>query len=727
MINRILEMTEHRPPSVSSGSVPKTGRFEAIAYLLFAGAWTLWMGCQFYASTRLQTTYTAAAGHPFASPGEWSLPLDDVFIHFDFARAAARGFPFQWSEGNGYSSGGTSLLYPFVLALGYALGWQGNALTVWAALVACVCVFATLIASRRLFRGLPRYAAWLAPLALLSVGALSWTLYSGMEVALFLALWGGALIAFDDLLSRAEAAHARGALLSAVGLGLFGGLVVATRPEGAVCVAAFGLTAVPLMLKKLGYRRTLVALSAIAAPGVVVLIAHSIANRLLTGDSSAAGALVKLELHHPYLSADAVFDAWIFHVKYQVLRLTHYHLSSVPALGWIVWVLAGVALIFRATRRYAIVLWASAIAWTLVVALNGQVRWQNERYSMPALAWLLLAAALGAGALLSPARALWQHHRPVAIARIAVCAVLVSTFAIYQAPRYREQIWFFGRASRNIRDQHVRAGRFIKSLDPAPGRVLVGDAGAIPYMADLPALDIIGLGGYEGFPFARATRHGVAAALELIERMRPGHRPDLLALYPSWWDPFPLWFGKRVGEFPVTGNVICGGASKVLYEPDWTPFDGSGRPLSLRSDQVVVDELDLGDILSEGEHGYTLSRPEVSYVQMKILASPERRGRGVWDAGRLLPVGESERFVLSGLKPDRPVELVYRVAPAQKVRVRRVIPNIEERELTLLPSDVWQEYVDALREVPQDGRLHVELHALEGERVLYHVWAIQRR
>ena len=31
----------------------------------------------------------------------------------------------------------------------------------------------------------------------------------------------------------------------------------------------------------------------------------------------------------------------------------------------------------------------------VLVALNGQVRWQNERYVMPAVAWMLIMTALG--------------------------------------------------------------------------------------------------------------------------------------------------------------------------------------------------------------------------------------------------------------------------------------------------------------------------------------------
>ncbi|MCW5831161.1 MAG: hypothetical protein KIS78_01730 [Labilithrix sp.] len=58
-------------------------------------------------------------------------------------------------------------------------------------------------------------------------------------------------------------------------------------------------------------------------------------------------------------------------------------------------VLAVLPLCFARTRRIAIVLWAQIVGWVLFVALNGQVRWQNERYVMPAVAWMLVLAALG--------------------------------------------------------------------------------------------------------------------------------------------------------------------------------------------------------------------------------------------------------------------------------------------------------------------------------------------
>src|SRR5688572_4992576 len=179
-----------------------TKRLEPVAYALFAGAVTLLVATRFYASTRLQTLYSETWSSPASfgqqgGLGPWSAPLDDVFIHFDFARSAARGNPFEWSEGNGYSSGGTSLLYPFVLAVGELGGFRGLELMEWAAIVACVSVFALLLVLRRAFVNLPRATSYLVPVALLGVGALSWSFFSGMEIAFFLALWAGAFVVWD--------------------------------------------------------------------------------------------------------------------------------------------------------------------------------------------------------------------------------------------------------------------------------------------------------------------------------------------------------------------------------------------------------------------------------------------------------------------------------------------------------------------------------------------------
>jgi len=711
----------------TANKLERFARFEPILYLLFAGACTLFVACRFYASLKLQTLHAYAWARPDVYPmlakervlGTWSAPLDDVFIHFDFARETARGRPFQWSEGAGYSSGGTSLLYPFVLAIGYLLGFRKLDLMAWAAIVACVSVFALLLAARRLCGGLPRATTYLLPLGVLCVGALDWSLFSGMEVALFLALWGGAVIAWDDLSRLAEKPEASLGQASAL-LGLWGATIVATRPEGGAALFVLAVSAL-WRARRRAPREVVKLLMFAGAPALCVLVAHGVANRILTGESTAAGALVKLEMNHPFFTPHAVWDAWLFHFKYQVLRVTQYHFSDTPVYGWLAWLLAAAPLFFASTRRAALVLWASVISWMMIVALNGQVRWQNERYTMPAVAWLLLASTLGLSVLLTQA----VRYRGLGKYALAASALLAAgLFSYHQAPRFREQLWFFGRASRNILDQHLTAGALIRH-DAAlqSKRVLVGDAGAIPYASDVPALDVIGLGGFRGLPFARATRTNIAAAVELIERIPSAERPDLLAIYPGWWSDFPLWFGTRVGEVPVRGNVICGGASKVLYRPRWEPLEHSGVPFSLAAGERVLDSVDPADLVSEKEHRYTLSQKHIGFVFMKLLPNPTLPREDLWDAARIVPPGVSESFRLRNLAPDKPLTLVLRSAPTAKSEFDVLSSGKVLGHVKLTPKDGWVETRVTLPP-PGSSEVTLEFAASQTERALFQIWAV---
>ena len=61
-----------------------------------------------------------------------AVPLDDAYIHFQYARGFAAGKPLVYSPGCGPVGGATSLLWPLLLAPGYALGLREHAM-VWQA------------------------------------------------------------------------------------------------------------------------------------------------------------------------------------------------------------------------------------------------------------------------------------------------------------------------------------------------------------------------------------------------------------------------------------------------------------------------------------------------------------------------------------------------------------------------------------------------------------------
>ena len=710
---------------------------ESIAYGCVAMAWTLLMARWFYGSMRWQLYNSIAwAQASEYDPtrhtnlvGLWSAPLDDVFIHFDFARSTARGFPFQWIDGNGYSSGGTSLLYPFLLAFGLLIGFRGLALMHWAAIIAATCVIATMIALRRSFEGLPKLASYLLPFALLGVGALSWSLFSGMELALFMAIWSAAVIAEDDLARQLQVANCS-LLPFYFRLAFWNLAIVATRPEAISTVAVVSIAAAWHVSKYRGRRAAMLGLLATAGPAACLIVAQAAANRWLTGDFAAAGAIVKLELYSPHMTFGNSVRSYLFFLKYQVMRVTDWHFSDIPNLGWVVWALAAIAVIPMPTRRWALLLWASLLSWIATVAFNGQVRWQNERYTMPAVAFLLVAAALGAGYLLTWPFVAERRIRRVAWAGCLLAVTALSFYTISQARCTARQVWFFGRASRNIFDQQLQVGHRLGHLiNPTPHRIAMGDAGAIPYAANMPGLDLIGLGGTDRLPFARAAGWGIGATIELIQRMQRNDRPDVLAIYPGWWQELPLWFSDGIidkATITARGNVICGGPTKVTYHADFRSLDDAETPLTIRQDERVMAALDFGDIVSERAHDYRISEPCFSYVGMKKLPDPRDANHDLWDASRIVDPTLTQSFTLSNLKPGKTLRLLFRVAPASPSQIRVSIGDKLIGDLRLVPSDGWNEVSLSVAGPDVTARLRLTLTTTSpSASELFHLWAVQ--
>lgn len=710
------EPTDQRSSALSralDGLASRLPSFDSALYAVFAFGSVVFVAAAFYRYMLLQTQ------------GEWSAPLDDVFIHFDYARATARGFPFQWSEGNGYSSGNTSLTYPFVLALGYLIGFRELNLMQWAAVVAGASTWTFLFLGGRLLEPFGRWAKYLLPPAVVSLGALDWTLFSGMENALHLAVWAGMLA----LVLRLEERIRDGKPVSSLGwaTGVVGVFLFFTRPESVVCIAAFGIFLAVAVLRGPGTRawrrrRALHVLVAIGLPGVLALLLQAAVNSALTGESSANGAIAKLALNNPYMTPLEKWEQYKFLLGYVVLRNTQHHFSDALPWGWLVPLLALAPLFHKKARPYALLLWAQVVGWLLLVAMNGQVRWQNERYTMAAVAWLLVLAAMGLATLMARGRGESKAARALWGARVALAFGCAGIYWVHQAPNFRDQVWFFGRASRNIRDQQYTAGKVLAKLSPR--RILVGDAGALLYGSDRPGLDLIGLGGYHKLPFARANQHGLGAALELVERLPLSERPDVMAIYPTWWGDLPGIFGRPLTAIPVVGNVICGGAEKVLYRADWSPFTGSGSPRRLGADEAVLDELDVADLVSEREHDYVFPRPQMGYVSYRVLADPADKDRDLFDAGRDIPAGQRESAMMR--MPAEGGRLIVRTVAGQKPIDVEV--HVDGRSLGTLHVDAGEGFAEPSLPLPAGlpERAKVELLPKQHGWVNDHVWVVRR-
>ena len=563
--------------------------------------------------------------------GVFPAPLDDVYIHADFARALASGHPFEWVAGNGYSSGETAPLYPFLLAPGVLLGLDDERLVAFAVAVAVVSLALGCAALRRVLTrlGLARVAgpAALATMVLAcAVGTVSFTFFSGMEAACF---FGATCIAIDaaDEARACVATRKRAARR----LGIAGAAMVLLRPEGLVVVAVLALVAA----RGARSRPVLPSLVRAALPALLATCLVLVTNRALTGDFASAGARLKLLGSNPFLddvsrAKEVVLNLLAFYWKVLAGELGPFGLGAVLAL----FVAAATD---RRARHVASACALSAIVFALVVSTNGAARYQGFRYYAPAVALVVVAASFGAASLA-------RRLRAPAIAPFGLLLLAATC-----GPRLLDARAYFRRASVNVHEQQARMGKHIGATLPADAIVLVGDAGAIPYFSRLASIDALGLGGYRRRPFVRAAVHGEGSTLELLEHLPKAERPTHFALYPNWFPRTTSLFGHEIFRVTIDDNVICGGPTKVLYEARFDAL-GEGDAIDLGFPpaplKLPVDSVDIADVESEEAHSVTLPVPNGGYPVAKVLRVGERPR---YDGGRVVGAKRALGFQVRGL------------------------------------------------------------------------------
>jgi len=620
-----------------------------------------------------------------ARAGAWPAPLDDVYIYYGFARSTALGEPLSWVPGNGYSSGATSVLYPLLLAPFWAVGLRGPWLGIGAALLAVVLVadFASSLAtvagpSRR-----ARLARAFAPLLVVACPLLDWSLFSGMETALFAAVLGRALVAADRAVRSPPDAR-RSAQL---GAGVWLALLPLARPESLVLSACLGLA----IVHGAGSLGSLGSLVRTLAPVTAALASQLAVNFRLTGEWQAAGALRKLLTAIPRIAPSTLV------LEYGKNLVVLVHQAFVRALGGpaglaAVGVLLVGALILPLRRRLAAALVVGAVGTLLVVSLNATARFQNYRYAAPSLLMVLAASTIGVAALTGRARA--------RNTLVSALATLVCLAPLGEWPKQREH---FARASRNIAEQQGEIGRRLAAMSPRPSRVLVADAGAIPYLSTLPALDALGLGGYRDLPFARASLEGEAAVVELLERMPMHERPDVMALYPGWWPLLSGRFGLRIDSVRIVDNVICAADEKVIYRSDFATLAVPGEAAWPGS----ALEIDLADLVDERANEVQFMPESPPLVWQERL---EETGPMRWDAGRALALHDTLTFRVS-MRLDGRTEVLARshraLGPMERVRIAvhragRIVERSELSERSCLENTHWCTLVGAVEARTED-------------------------
>ena len=544
----------------------------------------------------------------------WSVPLDDAYIHFRYAQQIADGNLFSYQPGDPYTTGCTSPLYVLLLALPFMLGVEGMAIVPVVLMLGAGWLAATILLLLRLGRQLHNPGAGRMAAALWgSCGFVWYCLFCGMETGLYITLLLGLLSLF---ISWSAGPPRR----PSVALLVLAALLPVTRPEGALLLAALLAVVLARGVLRRGDQRRLRPLlwwALTLLPGV----AYHGANRALTGTFTTAGAMSKSLLTAPYFEPHqraVQFATQLFETARAFLSgadpLYFGLLVTVPGL------VALVALALREGSRRVAGVHILLALWTAVALLSASLhfiriaRW--TRYYLP----LFLLVLIGAGfAWTWLARSLQRRW-------IVAAATVVLVF--FQGDGVVRWMKSYHRDVVTIHTKQAATGRAVRHL-PRGSRVLVCDAGAIPFLSNRPIFDIVGLTSPIHHNY---FRHGAGSRFELFEGLTDQQRPTHVAAYD-----FCLWPGARGRILSIKHNM--------LVAPVIEDGAGSGHTPGGKFAGSVVDRLDVADLRSEQAHGYVVWPPGKMQGNRIHRAPLISGGPVVSDGGRL--VSEHERFQFS--------------------------------------------------------------------------------
>lgn len=453
--------------------------------------------------------YRFYAGSMGVLPG---FPLDDAWIHQTYARNLIQYGEFAFVPGEP-SAGSTAPLWSLLLSLGYFLhlpywswtlflGWISLTLCGWGAWLLSLAVFPR-----------QRNLAFAAGTFCVLEWHLVWAAMAGMETALFTALMVLTLAA-----ALSEPADVRRGIL----VGLLGGALTLTRPEGMVLVALIGAGWLIGHWREHGNVR-IRPLLGLATGFLLFVMPYLLLNYRLSGTLFPNTFYAKQAEYREIRASLSLPARWL---KVIAPTLVGPQILLIPGFIWA----AGLA-VRTAWWRWKKALWVSdllpnsalpALYWllfTAIYAVRLPVTYQHGRYLMPSIP-LLVVFGLG-GSLDLVARLRREETRRLVGTAILLALLLMGMgFITMGARTYAQDVAI-------INGEMVAVARWIEAHTPADARIAAHDIGAIGYFAGRPLIDLAGLVTPEVIPFIRDE--------ERLWEFIQAQGADYLVTFPSWY------------------------------------------------------------------------------------------------------------------------------------------------------------------------------------------------
>ncbi|MFO7680024.1 MAG: hypothetical protein R6X34_08235 [Chloroflexota bacterium] len=471
--------------------------------------------------------------------GELGAPLDDAWIHFQFARNLSQGHGFSFNPGEP-TPGSTAPLWTVLLA---GVGLFTQDFMAPAIFLSGVFLLASVWLSYGFTVDLTgsRAAGLLAGLALALSGRFVWAGLAAMETTAFAALSLGAVWFYTR-----RGLTGWSALLFA--------LASQVRPEGHALFALAGLDAV-MAYWRAGLRGGMVKrlLAPLLVYGLVSLpyVAFSLST---TGKPLANTFYAKVGSEH-FWSWRTFRETARFHWFDNVFAFVFMLLGLLPA--W--------------RRSRLTVLWL--VGLPLLTAVIIDQTWHHGRYTMPLIPFQMIVAAVGVDWLARKIRSSFSVPRsPLIVYVLAAALVVLSGF--WQLGHWAQM---YANNAKEILDIDVALGRWLAANTPPDALIAVDDIGAIAFLSERRILDMNGLVSPEMWP---AVRQPVGLPRDQVAlRELAAADADYLAVFPKWH--VEIHDNKQILQPVFSVNTethtIIFQPEAVVYRTDW-PYRQSMVP-----------------------------------------------------------------------------------------------------------------------------------------------------
>lgn len=511
--------------------------------------------------------------------GDLGFPLDDSWIHLQFARNLAHGDGLSYNPGERVT-GSTAPLWTALLALLFYL--PGN-VVLWTKALGLALHLASLSAIWRLGRELhlSEVGASVATGFAAATSWLVWSALSGMEVPLFVLLSVGGMVL--HLRERREPGR------PPLSLGIFG-LAILARPEGALLLV---LAFLDRLLVGFGRRAPEDAPEAVASAGTETAGASGdlfwrppswrpFAAGLPLAVASVAGPLLfyKVVGGH-FLPTTFSAKGADLHGLLPDLQYAAAILSIVfRAVPWLT-LLAGagvLALVERLGGRrdsgLLPALWMIALPLaysTISPTGRGLLAGNFGRYYFPLLPVLIVLGVLGAERTAVAIGARVGLGKSGSGAGLPLRAILLALLAWPTLAGLWRGSLLYAQNVANVQDSDVRIARWLAPRLPADATLAVNDIGAVKFLLPNRVIDLVGIASPEiRVEAAAEMRKGLdfeSAMLVAIER----RRPDYLIVFPTW---FPVVTRdprfRLIASLEIPNNITMGDNRLGVWATPWT-------------------------------------------------------------------------------------------------------------------------------------------------------------